>query len=109
MKLETLEDKVRAILVQSETARADDMLLYAEYVYRELRENGVTAALGEYISKVFLDRKFRIINGISGTESIRRCRQKIQEKYPELKPSERMVELRKEEEKRYRDYARGKK
>lgn len=108
LKLETLESKIKTILEENETARADDMALYANYVYKELgaKELEVLTA-GTWLVKIFSDRRFRILHGISGTESVRRCRQKLQEKYPELRPSAEVIKKRKEEEKRYKAYARG--
>lgn len=106
MDIETLEDKVRDILEDNESARADDMTLYAEYVYRRLR--GEDLGLG-WLVKVFSDRRYRIMKGIAGFESVSRCRRKIQEKDPELRPEKEVIKIRKEEEKKYRAYARGEK
>ena len=106
MKLETLESKVKTILEENETARADDMALYADYAYREVE--GLGLGIG-WLVKVFSDRRFRVRNGIAGVESVTRVRRRLQEKYSELRPDKETLTLRKEEEKRYKAYARGKK
>lgn len=105
MKLETLEKKIQYILKNNETARADDMALYADYVFREVKDLGL--GIG-WLVKVFSDRRFRLERGISSMESVSRCRRKLQEKYPELRPSDFVLELRKEEEKKFKAYAKGK-
>ena len=106
MEITTLESKVRVILKENEMARADDMTLYADYVYRIIKSEDL--GLG-WLVKVFSDRKYRIMKGIASFESVSRCRRKIQEKEPALRPAPEVVEQRKEEEKKYRAYARGEK
>ena len=81
MEIETLEDKVRDILEDNESARADDMTLYAEYVYRSLR--GEDLGLG-WLVTVFSDRRYRIMKGIAGFESVSRCRRKYKRKTQSL-------------------------
>lgn len=95
MNLSKLEDEVELLLVENEETRADDMTLYLEY----LRHKNVS------LINTFNSRKYRVYNGISSFESVSRCRRKLQERYPELKPDKKTLELRKEEEKRWREYA----
>lgn len=106
MEFETLENEVIYILKHNQPAKADDMVLYANYVYRKVENKGL--GLG-WFQRVFSDRYFRVLNGIAPYSTISRVRRKIQEKYPELRPSEAMIEERKEMEKKYRAYARGNK
>lgn len=97
MKLETLETEVEFILTTEESARADDMTLYLKYL--ELHD----ASLVE----TFNSRTYRLAMGLSSYGSVSRCRRRLQEKYSELKPSEATLKLRKEEEKRFKAYARN--
>lgn len=95
MNLSKLEGKVELLLIENEETRADDMTLYLEY----LNLKGVS------LVNTFNSRRYRKDNGISSFESVSRCRRKLQERYPELKPDKKTLELRKEEEKRWREYA----
>lgn len=104
MKLERLEDEIQFILEYNTEARADDMTLYADYVYRHIKDEGL--GLG-WLVKVFSDRRYRASLGISGYESVSRIRRKIQEKYPELKPTAEAIKVRKEHNKMIREYVRG--
>ena len=75
----------------------DDDLLIAE-VYRFL---GVST---ESFADVMATRKRR---GLPSFESIRRTRQKLQETEPSLRPGEEVQQIRKKEEVKYYDYAKG--
>lgn len=97
MDITTLEEEIEMILTEEETARADDMALYA--IYLEWRDADITTA--------FNDRRYRVERRLSSFESVSRCRRRLQSKYPELKPSDEVVAIRKEEEKKWREYARG--
>lgn len=99
MKLDTLESEIEMILIENEKTRSDDMSLYFSYLIRH--EVGLL--------RVFSDRRYRIAHGISSFESVSRIRRKIQAKYPELKPDSEVIKLRKMEEKRFKEYARGQK
>lgn len=99
MKLDTLENEIAMILNEEERTRADDMTLYFEYLIR----HEVT------ILRVFSDRKYRIMHGISSFESVSRCRRKLQTKYDDLRPDKKTINLRHEEEKKFKEYARRKK
>lgn len=104
MDLITLENKVLRILKYNQTARYDDMALYACYVWEIVEDMGLGRG---WLTEVFSNRRFRIENKIAPFESVSRCRRKIQEKYPELRASEEQVREKKELEKMYRAYARG--
>lgn len=96
MSLETLESEVELLLCEFEKTRADDMALYAMYLNKHEVD----------LVRVFNNRGYRIMKGISTFESVSRCRRKLQEKYPELKPSEESLAIRKEQEKVFKEYAR---
>ena len=102
MDFETLENEVLAILKYNETARADDMALYANYVFNHVKDD---LEGDNWLVRVFSDRRYRIQNGISPYSSVSRCRRKLQEKHPELKPSAKVIKERKESEERYKAYA----
>lgn len=98
MKFKTVEQEVKPILEQIKETRADDMRLYHIYVMRK----------GLNMGKALLDSKYRITNGLATYDTVSRVRRKLQAKYAGLKPSREYLKLRKEAEKEYRDYARGK-
>lgn len=85
MKKRTVYDKVKEILEESPKTRDSDKALIWEY----WRKEGLTSSVDgvEMIMKgSFLKSK--------STESIRRSRQRIQESYPHLKPSEQVQRYR---------------
>lgn len=92
-----LTDIVRLLLRSFPELREDDDLLIAE-VYRFL---GVST---ESFADVMATRKRR---GLPSFESIRRTRQKLQETEPSLRPGEEVQQIRKKEEVKYYDYAKG--
>ena len=102
MDLETLESKILVILKKNHIARVDDMALYSIYAYDIVKDMGLGT---NWLTEIFSNRRFRAINGIAPYGSVSRCRRKIQEKHPELKPSEAQIQERKELEKEYRAYA----
>lgn len=98
MKTEELiqiSDVVKEILVKDVLARKDDCYLMLK-VIEKTHPKEVRKTFGE----VMLNAKKNKIN----FESIRRCRQKIQEKFPELKEVD-TAKVRKEEQKEYEEYA----
>ena len=98
---ESLENQVLHILQTNRDARADDMTLYAHYI--------AIKAPYEYMETVFIDRDFRVKKMIAPYSTISRIRRKLQEKYPELKPSPEMIAKRKKREAVYRAYAKSNK
>lgn len=97
MKFKTIEKEITPILRKETETRADDMRLYAAYVKKR----------GLDIGKALMDRKYRLVNGLAGYESISRIRRKVQASNPSLRPSKRYIEQRKAAEKEYRAYAKG--
>ena len=106
MEFERLEEEIQFILEYNTEARADDMALYCDYVYRRTKDDGLGL---EWLVKVFSDRRYRASKGIHGYESVSRVRRKLQEAYPELRPTSEALAIRKEHNKKVREYVRGKK
>lgn len=99
-RLRTIEQIVRPILINSQEARNDDMVLYL-MVCKDciLHENG--------LGKIYLEdimRHHREMN-IPCFESVRRVRQKIQAANPELGCSPSVRRARHKAQKEYKDYA----
>lgn len=88
--------QVKEILVASDEARADDMVLY--FLYLSSR------GFGDYLLTVLADPKYRAKNGISGFASISRARRKLQAENPDLRPSAEQIAIRKKLEKEYREF-----
>lgn len=94
----TVEKAIEPILLNNPYTRADDMLLYLEYL------RGIGAA-GD-LAAVLSDRKYRIAYGIAPYETVSRVRRKLQEKYECLRPSKDYIEYRRKNEIEFRKYAR---
>ncbi len=94
-KLKRMADIVKDILEQDNLARTDDC-------YLTLKVLKIThpKEVGKTFAEVMLNAKRNKIN----FESIRRCRQKVQEKYPHLKDIS-TTEKRAEEIIEYRKFA----
>ncbi len=89
------ENLVHCILIRREGTRSDDKLLY----FWVLREEG-------FNTDISLEH-FLIGNNYPNYDSITRCRRKLQEKYPELRPAKNEQIRRQEAEEDFRAYARG--
>lgn len=92
----TVEKAIEPILATDPFTRADDMLLYLEY----LRRMGAAGDLAAVLS----DRKYRIAYGIAPYETVSRVRRKLQERYEDLRPSKDHIEFRRKNEKEFRKY-----
>ena len=77
-KLKQAKDKVKALLIKSPHLRDDDNKLIATYYYHESQSNLLKITALDFLHE-FADGKF------TNPETIRRCRQKLQEEYPELR------------------------
>lgn len=73
-------DRVKLILEQSERARNSDKALIWEFWVQESK----ATKMKDYSPGVLFQHNFM---QATSPESIRRCRQKIQEKHPELAPT----------------------
>lgn len=104
MKLKTVEKEITPILERCEVARFDDMKLYTMYVYNKLPWD--RAKIG-CIERVFNDRRYRIMHEIAPYETVSRVRRRLQAKDATLRPSQEVIDARREEEKKFRNYARG--
>lgn len=94
-ELRKIADIVKDILEQDDLARTDDNYLIFKVVQITHPQEA-----GKAFAEVMLNAKSNKIN----FESIRRCRQKVQEKYPELKDAN-TTEKRAEEVSEYRKFA----
>ena len=101
--LKTVSKLVKAILEQDEQARNSDSFLYLKVLqYIADREEIFLAAMPV---PYFLENMKAY--GFPPFESVRRTRQKIQEHHPELAACKKVEEMRMENEKEFRAYARG--
>lgn len=94
-RLRNVEDTVYPILVRDERARYDDNYLFVQ----------VVKTLGFDVTLPF--ETLMLTKGFPMYESVRRVRQKIQEKHPELKPDEVRQLRRAVRESEYLEYVRG--
>ena len=97
-KLKNISKIVKEILQADKRAREDDAYLIFLVVQK---------VNPEMAGSMFRDVMFNAKNKGINFESIRRCRQKIQEKNPELRPEEEIIKVRQEAEEVYRDFAIG--
>ena len=78
MKITTKIDKVRALLIEKPWLRNNDNMLLVHIWESELKEKGFG-----YQNDMFLSLYGK--GELSNAESIRRCRQKLQQENPELR------------------------
>lgn len=90
-----ISDIVKEILEEDELARKDDNYLILRVVQ---------IMHPEEVGKTFVDVMFNAKKNKINFESIRRCRQKVQQKHPELKDIE-TAEARFEEQSEYQRFA----
>lgn len=95
-RLRKVEHIVEKILDAREDARKNDDILYL-YVCEYLNRGVSSMTLSDFL-------KTRKKTGCPTFETVRRTRQKVFEKRPELKPK-KVTEYREEMEEVYRDYA----
>lgn len=95
--LNTIEDKVKAILTRNEKARDDDMTLYAcvcRSCLPDVAKLPFETVLLHYRSL-----------GIPNLESVGRIRRKLQAQHPELASSPEVRKRRQAQEQVYRNYS----
>ena len=90
---------VKKLLEEKKETRESDMLLYVE-VCRTLCPESLEHPMWYVLLHL---KEF----GLPNTETVRRSRQKMQEKYPELASSARVQRMRAEREERFRAFARS--
>ena len=78
-QMKTIKDKVRALLNRFPDVRDSDSHLVATFYFYELGEGKVKSMTGYQVLEELAKGK------LTNAESIRRVRQKLQEKYPELR------------------------
>lgn len=93
-----IQDVVEIILKEEPETRDDDMLLY--YMY--CTKYGFLGS-GNF-HKIFEDKEYRTSLGVSGFETISRCRRKLQSEDPSLKSSQETQYQRVEQEKKIEGY-----
>ena len=93
-RISKYENVVHAILLDKVATRADDKLLYYWVLHEEGFNLGITIA------------NFLLCANYPNYDSITRCRRKLQEKYPELRPPKNVQIGRDEAEKEFVEYAR---
>lgn len=105
MGFKKIEDEVTSILKYNTAARADDMKLYAAYVYSKVEKLN----LGDtWLQRVFNDQRLRISCGIAPYGSVSRIRRKVQTARPELRATEAEQLEKKRIERNYKRYLREK-
>lgn len=97
-RLYQTEGTVKKVLTEYSDSRNDDFIL----IYRVYKEINEEAVLRELFFEVMMNHTKYCLPSF---ESITRARRKVMNKHPELKPVERVVKARKEEELNYREYA----
>ena len=93
---------VRAILRTNIASRSSDSYLYLKVIEQQAMEKGID--LSNISVPVFLIRSSEW--GFVGFETVRRTRQKLQSKFPELAACHRVEGFRAENEEDFREYAR---
>ncbi len=97
MKLQKLEPIVKKVLENNKQARNDNFVLVLE-VYKDLN----IPVKFEFMGLMLEHSKYEL----PSFESVVRARRRIVEKFPELQATKVIEKLRKEEEQKYRKFAR---
>lgn len=95
--LKKIEDVVRNVLAVYPETRNSDNILYG-YVIQNYNPALLQASVKDYL-RYFNDYR------VPRFESVARCRRKLQEKNPQLRADEDVKKWRKENERRYFNYA----
>ena len=94
---------VRKILAEDEKARNSDDYLYLQVLRIMAEPKGIDIDKMPTPTFLMMCRSA----GLPIFESVRRVRQREQEKHPELRATDEVVRKRREREKMYRNFARG--
>ena len=94
-----IQDIVEIILQEEPETRDDDMYLYYLYCTKYGFVNS-----GSF-HKLFSNKEYRTSLGLSGFETISRCRRKIQAENKNLKGNQKTQYQRIDQEKRFEEYA----
>lgn len=94
---------VKSILESDERARNNDGYLYFKVLDMCGKRDGI-----DYISLTISDfLPFVNAMNVPNSETVRRTRQKLQATHPELAACAKVAEMRMENEREFREYARG--
>jgi len=93
--IKKVADQVKEILENSKEARNSDRILYYLLLQR-VDESMLDVSVKEFL--LYADH-------VPNFESVRRSRQKVQEKYPELRASDKVQDYKYEREKEFMDFA----
>lgn len=102
-ELRTITGLVKAILEKETAARNSDSVLYLSVLTKICKEKSIDIANLTVPSLLLLGKEL----GLPGFETVRRTRQKIQAKFPELSGSKEVQAYRTANEAAYREFARG--
>ena len=107
-KLKHTTKIVKAILEKDKKARNDDNYLYLRVVCTVANLNHIKEIYGINVSQMTVLDFFLSAKALKlpGFETVRRARQKVQAKFPELSGNEETTEARAECETVYREYSR---
>ena len=103
-ELKTTTALVKTILIEKPYTRNSDNILYTEVLEHIGQAKGVNInrmPIGKVLTEM------RNLN-LPTIETVGRCRRKIQETHPELRPTIEVAGVRSEREKIFREYAREK-
>lgn len=101
--LKNITAQVKEILEKDKQTRSSDSLLYLRVLNRYCNSVGFDTST---LSVDFFLRGMEAY-GFPPFESVRRARQKVQRKFPELSANKEVQEMRNENQKAYYDYARS--
>jgi hypothetical protein len=99
-KLKSIEALVKELLEADAETRNDDDYLYLKVCDCISFEKGCSLAL--FDSRYFLKNRKNL--GFPPFETVRRSRQKIQRKFPELRANKEVTEQREDNEKVFREF-----
>lgn len=102
-ELKTVSAVVKAILTEYKQTRNCDGLLYLKVLEHYSYKKGIDLRLLSV--PMFLQQMHDF--GFPGHETVRRARQKLQATYPELAACEKVEAFRTENERTFREFARG--
>ena len=106
MEIIKLYDLVKKLLQEKEELRGDDDLLYLSVIriVHPYWNNGrITSSIeNAIIGEFFTSRKAAKLPTF---ESVTRCRRKVQEERPDLKPCEKIQEAREEQEEKFYNFS----
>lgn len=102
-ELKNITAQVKEILEKDKQTRSSDSLLYLRVLNRYCNSVGFDTST---LSVDFFLRDMEVY-GFPPFESVRRARQKVQQKYPELSANKAVQAMRAGKQREYLDYARS--